>query len=174
MKRIDTSHCDEYMAIIEQTGGHFEVRRWSAKAPVKAIVTNKGTPDEHRFRVQKEKAFLLKGWYPWTRIRFFQSILDALSHWVHSVGLLLYDENREPDEDGYILPLDRINETVTNPNPTDILSPDVHQVIGESKIYTEAMRKLHFGGGMSWKTGTIVLGAMLFLMLILYMGGYFD
>ena len=159
---------EEYMMIVCQSGGHYELRRWSAKTPVKAF-----TIQGHKYLIQYEKAFLLKGWYPWTQIRFFQSILDALSHWVHKIGVLVYEEPSYQTDD-YTLPLDRINESVTDPGPADILSPDVHKAIAESKIYTEAMKKLHFGGGMSWKTGTIVLAGLLFLMLILYMGGYFD
>jgi len=156
------------MMIIRQAGGHYEVRRWKADTPVKAFIVR-----GHKYLVQKEKAFLLKGWYPWTRIRFFQSIIDAMSHWFHHIGVLVYDEPSYQTKD-YTLPLDRIDESVTDPGPTDILSPDVYRVIGESKIYQDAMKKLHFGGGMSWKTGTIVLAAMLFLMLVLYLGGYFE
>ncbi len=160
---------DEYMAIIMQPGGHYEVRRWKANAPVKSISAR-----GFKYAVYLEKALTLKGWYPWTKIRFFQSILDALSHWVNGIGLLIYDEKADPNDEGYIEPLDRIDESVTDPGPSDILSPDVHRVIGESVLYRDAMRKLSFGSGMSWKTGTIILAAMLFLMLVLYMGGYFD
>jgi len=168
MKRKGASQCDEYMLIVRQAGGHYEVRRWKAATPIKAFVIG-----GHKYRVQKEKAFLLKGWYPWTQIRFFQSILDALSHWVNRIGLLVYEEPPY-QTDSYVSPLDRIDEIVTSPGPGDILTPDVHRVIAESKIYADAMKKLHFGGGMSWKTGTIVLAAMLFLMLVLYLGGYFE
>ena len=160
---------DYFMAYISQPGGHHEIRRWKANAPLKSI-----TVRGHKYLVQTEKAFTLKGWYPWTKIRFFQSILDALSQWVCGIGLLVYDENSKPNEDGYILPLDRIDEDVINPGPAAILSPFVHGVIGESVLYRDAMKRMAFGAGMNWKTGTIILAGMLFLMIILYMGGYFD
>jgi len=160
---------DEYMAIIMQDGGHYEIHRWNADKPLIAF-KKRG----HRYVVRKEKAMTLKGWYPWTQIRFFQSIMDALSHWVNGIGLLIYDESADANAEGYIEPLDRIQDGVKAPGAADILSPYLHRVIGESVLYRDAMKKLSFGGGMSWKTGTILLAAMLFLMLVLYLGGYFE
>ena len=87
------------------------------------------------------------------------------------MGLLLYEEPLYETK-SWVEPLDRIDASVTDPSPIDILTPDLHRIIAESKLFADAMRRIHFGSAMSWKFMAIVMGVILVVMLVLSSGGY--
>ena len=165
---LATDVFDEYMIIVRQTGGHYELRRFKATRPVKGYKIN-----GHKYVIRKKKAFLLKGWFPWTDVRFFQSIIDLFSHRFRTIGLLLYEEPSYETED-WTEPLDRIESSVTDPSPIDILTPDLHRIIADSKLYSDAMRRIHPGSAISWKFLALMLAVIVVLMVVLNAGGYLD
>lgn len=160
---------DEYMAIVKQAGGHYQIQRLKPKRRVISF-TMRG----FKFLVQREEAFTLKGWYPWSRIRFFQTIIDAISHRFVQIGFLYYDETDSPNDQGYIEPKNRIRARVVKPEPTDVLTPSLHHTIADSNVWEDRMRKLSFGQTVSLKVLIVVLVAVLALMIVLNMGGYFG
>lgn len=157
----DDSVFDEYMIIIRLEGGHYDLRRFKANRPVKGYKIN-----GHKYIIRKKKALVLQGWHPWTNVRFFQTIIDYLSHRFRTIGLLIYEEPDYVTKD-WTEPLDRIEASVTDPSPIDILTPDMHRTIADSKLFSDAMRKVPFGSTVSWKLLVILLVAAVALILIL-------
>jgi len=162
----ETDAFNEYMVIVRQVGGHFELRRFKSALPIKGFKIR-----GHKYIIRRQKAFILKGWHPWTNVRFFQAIIDQYAHHFRTVGLLLYEEPSYETND-WTEPLDRIDAGVTDPSPTDILTPDMHRIIAESKLFADAMRRIHFGSAMSWKFLALMLVVILVMMFILNAGGY--
>ena len=165
---LDAPAFDEYMAIVILPGGHYRIHRWNADKPLASFIMRR-----RKYAVRKEKAALLKGWYPWTQVRFFQSIIDTISHRFVRIGVLLYEEPKGLTDE-VIEPLDRINASVAKPQPIDVLTPNLHRTIADSRVWSDRMRKLSFGQTVSLKVLIVVLVAVLALMIVLNMGGFFG
>lgn len=165
---LDDDAFDEYMAVVILPGGHYRIHRWNADKRLISFTMRK-----HKYAVRREKAALLKGWYPWTQVRFFQTIIDAMSHRFVHIGVLLYEEPKKRIDE-LIEPLDRINASVAKPQPIDVLTPSLHRTIADSRVWSDRMRKLSFGQTVSLKVLIVVLVAVLALMIILNMGGFFG
>ena len=162
----DTDIFDEYIVFVRQIGGHFELRRFKATEPKMGYKIG-----GHKYVIRKKKALILKGWLTWTNVRFFQTIIDQYAHHFRTIGWLLYEEPLYATKD-WVEPLDRIDASVTDPSPIDILTPDLHRIMAESKLFADAMRRIHLGSAVSWKFLAIMLIIAMGLIFILSAGGY--
>ena len=179
--KTERFYFDQYaVMVLSRDGGYsftkYRNRDWAKVKGRQLIHKENG----HRYALDRTKALNLKGWCPWYAYGFFSCFIDQMPY--PKRGLLLF---REPADKLHgieiaIQPLDRLEnlditdkEAQANPdNP--VMSPRMYKVLAENTLVRDAVRSTPFGGFTNWKMTTLVLGGLMLVIILLWMGGYFE
>jgi len=159
---------DKYLVIVynEKTGQYKAVTVDTTGPKTVASITVRG----HRYAVDRDRAFMLKGWNPFIRQH---RVTPIESMQAERIGVIIHQEVENPLHAVEIAQpaIDRLTDRM---KAVEEISPVIQTALGDNPLYRRYQRHTNFGMTVDLKIMTILFGALGIFLFILWYSGWFN
>jgi hypothetical protein len=151
----------EYLCIVlRPTESRYGVVRIQGGRPIDSFQHH-----GHKYGFAPERAFKLKGWYPWMKQGYWSTFAEVVD-W-HKTGLLVYREPEDPLH-GIEIPVPPMDRA----RPVTLQSPLLLHGIAQSPLYRNYQRRRKIGSSNTvLMIAIIALGIMVAVAIVIMTGG---